>query len=288
MNSIVENQLNIFISDKIVTNRKILSEAFNIRCEKITLNNNDVFIAKFYIKQNIKFNSIISETNSLIYLLKKFQNFFPSIRYYSKNLLIMNFIKHNNVKDKNYQKILADHILKLHFVENDKYGFNFDTQIGGLRQSNKFDLNWVNFFRDNRLNMIFEKISKSNLMSLEINFKIEKLIKNLDKYIPNNPRPSLLHGDLWDGNILFNNCKLVGLIDPGPFFGHSEMEIAYLTWFKYVDNIFLNFYKERNNINIQYAEYEPIYQLYYSLLNIYLWDRKYIKNTLSLLNKIKI
>ena len=288
MNSLIENQINKFISDKIITNRKILSEAFNMRCEKITLNNNNVFVAKYYTKQNTKFNSIISEANSLIYLFNKFPTFFPSIKYSSENLLIIGFIEHNNVKGKNYQKILANHILKLHFVQNDKYGFNFDTQIGALRQPNKFELNWVNFFRDNRLSMIFEKINKSNLMPLKINLKIEKLIKNLDKYIPNNPRPSLLHGDLWDGNILFNDCELVGLIDPGPFFGHNEMEIAYLTWFKYVDDIFLNFYKERNNINIQYAEYEPIYQLYYSLLNIYLWDRKYIKNTLSLLNKIKI
>ena len=288
MNSLVENEINKFVSDKVIIKREILSEAFNMRCEKITLNDKDVFVAKYYTKQNTNFNSIVSETNSLKYLLNKFPNFFPPIKYCSTNLLIIDFIEHNNVKGKNYQKILANHILKLHFVHNDKYGFNFDTQIGGLRQLNKFDLNWVNFFRDNRLNMIFEKINTSNSMPLEINLKIEKLIKNLDKYIPNNPRPSLLHGDLWDGNILFNNCKLVGLIDPGPFFGHSEMEIAYLTWFKYVDDIFLNFYKERNNINIQYAEYEPIYQLYYSLSNIYLWSRDYINDTSNLLSKIKI
>ena len=288
MNKIVENQINEFISNRTVINRKILSEAFNMRCEKITLNDKDVFVAKYYTKQNINFNSIISETNSLIYLLNKFPTFFPSVKYCSANLLIIDFIEHNNVKGKNYQKILANHILKLHFVQNDKYGFNFDTQIGGLKQSNQYDSSWINFFRDKRLNMIFEKINKSNSMSLKINLKIEKLIKNLDKYIPNNPRPSLLHGDLWDGNILFNDCKLVALIDPGPFFGHNEMEIAYLTWFKYVDDVFLNFYKERNNINIQYAEYEPIYQLYYSLLNIYLWDRIYINDTLDLLNKIKI
>ena len=286
MNSIVENQLNKFISDKIVTNRKILSEAFNMRCEKFTLNNNNVFVAKYYTKQNTKFNSIISEANSLIYLLKKFPTFFPSIKFYSKNLLIIDFIKHNNVKNKNYQKILANHILKLHFVENDKYGFNFDTQIGGLKQSNKYDSNWINFFREKRLNMIFEKINKTNLMPNIINRKIEKLLKNLENYLPKNPRISLLHGDLWHGNILFHNGNLAGLIDPGIYFGHNELEISYLTWFKFVDKEFLDFYSNTINIDKKFSTYEPIYQLYFSLLNVHLWSKEYIKDAEFLLNKI--
>ena len=286
MNSIVENQLNTFISDKTVTNRQILSEAFNMRCEKFTLNNNHVFIAKYYTKQNTEFNSIISETNSLIYLLKKFPTVFPSIKYYSENLLIIDFIKHNNVKNKNYQKILANHILKIHFVKNDKYGFNFDTQIGGLKQPNKYDSNWINFFRDKRLNMIFEKINKINPMPNLINQKIEKLIKNLENYLPKNPRKSLLHGDLWRGNILFHNGNLAGLIDPGIYFGHNELEISYLTWFKFIDGEFLDFYSNIINIDKNFSTYEPIYQLYFSLLNVHLWSKEYIKNTEFLLSKI--
>ena len=38
MNSIVENQIKQFISDRKVKNREILSEAFGMRCEKIILN----------------------------------------------------------------------------------------------------------------------------------------------------------------------------------------------------------------------------------------------------------
>ena len=42
------------------------------------------------------------------------------------------------------------------------------------------------------------------------------------------------------------------------------------------------------NIEKNYLDYEPVYQLYYSLLNIYLWDNSYIKDTDSLLKKIKM
>ena len=112
-------------------------------------------------------------------------------------------------------------------------------------------------------------------------------MKNIENYLPKKTNISLLHGDLWSGNILFNDGKLAGLIDPGIYFGHNELEIAYLTWFKFVDNKFLNFYSNTLNIDKYFYKYEPIYQLYFSLLNVSLWDRNfYLKDVNKLLNKI--
>ena len=258
-----------------------------MRCEKICLEDNKVFVAKYYIKKNNGFNSIKSETNSLIYLSKKLFSIFPAIKFKSKNLLIIDYIKHNNIKYNDYQTILANEILKLHNISNNKYGFIFDAQIGGLKQSNEFEVDWINFFLNKRLNMIFEKINKEDPMPTAVNKKIEKLMKNIENYLPKNPNISLLHGDLWSGNILFNDGKLVGLIDPGIYFGHNELEIAYLTWFKFVDDSFLNFYSNEINIDKYFYKYEPVYQLYFSLLNIFLWDKNfYLKDTNRLLNKI--
>ena len=286
VNILIENQINKFISEKTITKREVLSEAFNMKCEKIFLDTKEIFVAKYYTLKNKNFNSIVSESNSLNYLSKRFPELFPMIKYKSKDLLIINFIKNNNKKNKDYQKNLAEEILNLHLVTNDKYGFHFDAQIGGLRQSNKYESNWVNFFREKRLNMIFEKINESMSMPNSINKKIEKLLKNLENHIPKNPKVSLLHGDLWSGNILFNNGKLVGLIDPGIYFGHNELEISYLTWFKFIDQKFLNHYSKIFKIDKYYSTYEPIYQLYFSLLNIHLWSRKYIKDSETLLNQI--
>ena len=286
VNSIVENEINKFVSDRLIKYRKNLSTSFNMVCEKIVLNTGDEIIAKYYQSINHGFNSIKSETNSIVYLSRKFPTLFPNILFNSDNLLIINYIKNNNIKNNNYQKILVDEILKLHVISNDKYGFNFDAQIGGLQLKNNYELNWVSFFREKRLNMIFEKINQSNPMPKQINIKLEKLLKNIGDFIPTNPKISLLHGDLWSGNILFNDGKLVGLIDPGIYYGHNELEIAYLTWFKYIDNKFLDYYSSKFKIDKNFALYEPVYQLYFSLLNIHLWSREYIKDTDNLLKKI--
>ena len=55
---------------------------------------------------------------------------------------------------------IAEEILKIHSVTSDKYGFDFDAQIGGLKQPNNYSSNWINFFRDHRLRIIFELINQ--------------------------------------------------------------------------------------------------------------------------------
>ena len=287
MNKIVENQIAKYVSDKKIKTRTILSNSFNMICEKILLKNNESFVVKYYQNQKETFNSIISEKNSLSYLAK-ISSLVPKIKFNSNELLIIDYIENNNIKDKNYQIILAEEILKIHQNIKEKYGFKFDSQIGGLKQKNEFTDNWAVFFRDKRLNSIFELINNNNPMASHINQKMDKLLKNLHNFIPNNPIPRLLHGDLWAGNILYNNGKLVGLIDPGIFFGHNELEIAYLTWFNFVNEEFIKIYSNIISIEKDYFEYEPIYQLYYCLLNVHLWDRMYIKDVEKLLNKIKI
>ena len=155
-------------------------------------------------------------------------------------------------------------------------------------QPNDFDQNWAVFFAEKRLNVIFETICETNPLPKKINQNLESLIRSLTEKIPSNPEPALLHGDLWEGNILFNDGKFVGLIDPGSFYGHNEMEIAYLRWFNLIDEDFFNQYSEIISIDKMYFSYEPIYQLYYSLLNVHLWDRRYIHDVENLLKKIKI
>lgn len=287
MNSPVENEINKFISDRSINSRTIISQAFNMNCEKILLTNGEAFVMKYYRKNDYRFNALISEINSLKYLKNKFPKLFPSIRYKSSKLLIVDYIQHDNIKKKNYQIILAKEILKLHKLSNNKYGFKFDAQIGGMRQANNYENNWVDFFKNKRLNMIFETINKSKPMPKIINDKVEKLMRDIENFIPRYPKSSLLHGDLWEGNILFDNGRLLSFIDPGIYFGHNELEIAYLTWFKFVDESFLNYYSNYIKIDKYYLLYEPIYQLFFSLLNVHLWDREiYIKDTNKLLQKI--
>ena len=283
--SIVENLL-----QKNIFKTKLLSNSFNINCVKITTTDKKNYIIKFYQNKKNKFNAIKTEAKNLIYFNKEKINIFPKVINSNNKILIMEYIKHNKNKPKKITKEFLKILTSIHLKSSNKYGFYFDTQVGGLRQSNSFTNNWISFFAEKRMYSIYKEICKTEPMPKNINNKIELLINNLSKRLPSNPRPALLHGDLWEGNILFNNKKLIGLIDPGSFYGHNEMEIAYLRWFNpsFIGKDFINMYKEFNTIEKNYFSYEPIYQLYYSLMNVHLWDRSYIQDVQRLLKKIRV
>ena len=68
------------------------------------------------------------------------------------------------------------------------------------------------------------------------------------------------------------------------------MEIAYLRWFNpsFIDINFLDKYNDHIALNKYYLDYEKIYQLYYALCNVALWDKSFIKETKRLLVLLKL
>ena len=281
----IENLLNT----ESIIKFKLLNISFDIACIKFQLSNNVKYISKFYVNKKINFNAIESESKNLLYLNKKFE-FFPRLVKFNNEYLVIQYLENDNEKPDKTNRDFLEAIVKIHSVSNDLYGFGFNTQIGAIEQLNNYENSWSNFYATKRLNPIFELANSQNNMGSDINDKIYFIIKNIKNFIPDKPPALLLHGDMWDGNILFNNYKFVGFIDPGSFFGHNEMEIAYLRWFKpkFIDSDFLEKYNDYIPLEKNYLEYEFIYQLYYALCNVALWDISYIKEVKKLINKIKI
>ena len=282
-------QIEILLNKEKIIQFELLQVSFGIACIKFQISDKTNYIAKFSIKKTKKFNAIKSEEKNLNYLNEKFI-FFPNVIKSNNDILIMDYFENDKDKPSSTNLDFLEAVIQIHSISNKQFGFDFNTQIGAIKQINSFKKSWVDFYTNNRLNTVLELANKKENLGKTINNKIFLILKNMKNLIPDNPKPLLLHGDLWEGNILFNKKKFIGFIDPGSFFGHSEMEVAYLRWFNpsFVDLKFLDKYNDYIKLEKNYLSYEPIYELYYALSNIALWDKSYIKEVNKILNKLII
>ena len=59
---------------------------------------------------------------------------------------------------------------------------------------------------------------------------VESVIGRLTDLLPVEP-PARLHGDLWNGNVLWGHDGRIWLIDPAAYGGHRELDLAMLSLF---------------------------------------------------------
>ena len=140
------------LDNKKIIDSKLLSDSFGINCIKIITSDSKQFIVKYYYKNNNEFNAIKSETNNLIFFNKQKFNYFPSIINYNDRFLVMSFIDNNNDLPKQTNDDLLNAIVSIHTIKSENYGFDFDTQIGGLKQINSKSKNWKEFYTVKNLN----------------------------------------------------------------------------------------------------------------------------------------
>ena len=138
------NNIKRLINNKKIIDSKLLSDSFGINCIKLITEDKKTYIAKYYRDNNYKFNAINAEAENLKYVNNLANNLFPVVVYNDQDLLILSFIKNNNIKPNETRIDLLDAIVSLHTNNSNNYGFEFNTQIGGLEQKNlKYDEYWT-------------------------------------------------------------------------------------------------------------------------------------------------
>ena len=76
--------------------------------------------------------------------------------------------------------------------------------------------------------------------------RIERLAERLDDFLIEPAFPSLLHGDLWTGNVLTRSGRVAGFVDPAIYCGSPEIELAFATLFGTFGEAFFEAYAERD------------------------------------------
>ncbi|GBF92654.1 hypothetical protein Rsub_05023 [Raphidocelis subcapitata] len=101
------------------------------------------------------------------------------------------------------------------------FGFGADNTIGATPQPNGWMDDWVGFYRERRLRHQLNLLGDARMTALA-----KPVLDNLGFWftdVEGAIKPSILHGDLWSGNIASADGRPT-IFDPATYYGHAEAE----------------------------------------------------------------
>jgi fructosamine-3-kinase len=194
-----------------------------------------------------------------------------------RSYLLMEYLDPGNLHKFDWT-CFTENLAKLHQHSNHVFGLDHDNYIGSLPQYNSAETSASNFYINQRLNPQFK-------MAMEKGYKfsnLDNLFKNIFTEIPTEP-PSLIHGDLWNGNYLVTASGEAALIDPALSYGPREMDIAMMRLFGGFPDRFYSHYHELFPLVEGWKERILIWQLYYLLVHLNLFGAGYLPQVNSII-----
>lgn len=178
------------------------------------------------------------------------------------------------VTDVNDQKSLGRKIAALHGTSSPsgQFGADFDNYIGATPQLNKWEDSWTDFFIEQRLNYQFDLAERKGRTYRRRSRFIDATRKFLDNC---EVEPSLLHGDLWSGNVSFDRDGEPVTYDPAAYFGDRETDIAFTHMFGGFSPAFYQTYRETFPEPEEISIRHRIYNLYHLLNHFNLFGGGY-------------
>lgn len=203
----------------------------------------------------------------------------PEVIRADDDLLLMTWIDGGDAIDADAQVHAADLLAALHGHTQADFGFDRATLIGGLDQPNPITTSWRAFFRDHRLLYMAGEAHRVGHLPARAMARIETLAARLERWIGEPPAPSLIHGDMWAGNVLAKGGRIAGFVDPAIYYADAEIELAFSTLFSTFGDSFFRRYAEHRPIRPGFfEERRDLLNLYPLLVHVRLFGGAYVQS----------
>lgn len=183
------------------------------------------------------------------------------------------------------EEAFAESLFHLHsYRGTGGFGFGEDNFIALSKQSNRASLSWSHFWVEERLK---PQALKARHLSEDLYLKVMEVCDSIDFYFQAyDVKPSLLHGDLWAGNVAVVGDEL-SVFDPSVYYGDCEADLAMTELMGGFSKRFYERYKSLAEIDEEgYATRKDLYNLYHVLNHLNLFGLSYSVEALSLTERL--
>ena len=175
-------------------------------------------------------------------------------------------------------------LAQIHRVKGKQYGLETHCYFGPFYQDNRPLSDWATFYAERRLwPRLMGAINAGNMPTTAIH-QVEKLMSRLPQLCGPEITPTLLHGDAQHHNFI-STAEGAVVIDPAVYYGHPEIDLAYVDYFHPMpEDVFLG-YQEILPIDPGFHERRELWRIYGYLAIVEIEGTPYLGKLLTAVQK---
>lgn len=143
--------------------------------------------------------------------------------------LVLPWIEHGRPTVDAAERLGRD-LAAVHQQPRPAYGDEADGWIGRLPLPNQAADSWAEFYARHRVQPYLRRALERGAIDPDDAAVVAAVAGRLGDLVPEEP-PALLHGDLWNGNVVWGLDGRAWLVDPAAHGGHRESDLAMLALF---------------------------------------------------------
>ncbi|MFC7073522.1 fructosamine kinase family protein [Halovenus rubra] len=200
----------------------------------------------------------------------------PEVIHASDELLVLEYIDGTAQITPDVARDGAAYLAALHETTANGFGFSIDTLTGTVIQPNPWTEEWIPFYADNRLRHVRDLCLDAGVLGPSLARRLTGTIDRLDDILIEPDEPALIHGDVWETNLLTDGDQVVAFLDPACYYAHPEIELAYIDWTETFGESFFERYDALRGIEDGFFETRRYaYRLYPLLVHLRLFGEPY-------------